>query len=69
MTAKDLFELKELLLVIRKEFAEDRERWMNSESESLRKAFEKDAERRGIQCGNLDYYIRVISDRLDAIEI
>ena len=68
MSAKDLYELLEFLRSLRKEFAEERELWMNVE-DKYRGMYEKDIEKRGVQCGNLDYYIRMIKERLDRIEI
>lgn len=68
MSVKDLVELLDFLRRIRKEFAGERELWMNME-ERDRRLFEKDIEKRGAQCGNLDYYIRMIQERLDRIEI
>ena len=68
MSATFLCDLIEFLTGLRKEFAEQRELWTNMEAE-YRQIFEKDIENRGVQCGNLDYYIRGLKERLDRIEI
>ena len=68
MSVKDLCDLRDFLRTIRKEFAEERELWTNME-EKYKGMYEKDIEKRGIQCGNLDYYIRMISERIDEIKI
>ena len=68
MSVKDLCDLREFLRAIRKEFAEERELWTNMD-DKYKGIYDKDIEKRGVQCGNLDYYIRMISDRIDEIKI
>lgn len=69
MNARELYEHIEFLTNLRKEFAEEREIWLSTESDTLRQAFAKDIEKRGIQCGQLDYYIRLFKERLEGVEI
>ena len=61
-TYKDAADFIEFLKSIRKEFAEDRERFMSMEDGTYQKLFEKDAMKRGVQAGKLDYFIHKLEE-------